>query len=125
MNGCRLSGLMSRPVMSNTHDYSRPVWGHACTFEPVDGGQTGKMIGFGLGIETGHYLIIRNGTGTTRYQVSSISYFRDPADMWSAQVVFAARPAPPEQPEHCAQCGAEMLGYHSCTYQAPGIPGES
>lgn len=81
-----------------THDYTVRDWGHDYTFTPSEGGQRGSMMGWGHGIEAGHYLLIRNGAGSTRYQVETISYFRDPADMWSAQVVFAPRPAP----EHAA-----------------------
>jgi hypothetical protein len=74
-----------------THDYSKRCWGHDYTFTPTDGGKKASMMGWGNGIESGDFLILQNGEGTTRYKVKSIEYKRDPSDMWSAQVEFAPR----------------------------------
>lgn len=78
---------------SVTHDYSAKnrYWGHDYTFEPTNGGKTGRMMGWGNGIKKGDYLLLQNGAGTTRYKVKSIKYFSDPSDMWSATVEFAPR----------------------------------
>jgi hypothetical protein len=56
-----------------------------------DGGMRLRMAGWGLGIKDGDYLILPNGSNTTRYQVERISYRADPPDMWFADVVFAPR----------------------------------
>lgn len=75
-----------------THDYSWRAWGHDYVFDPVDGGQQGKMMGWGLGISDGDYLILQDPKGgTTRYRVVSIRYLGDPKDMWDAEVEFAPR----------------------------------
>lgn len=82
-----------------THDYTKRYWGHDYTFDPVeDNGQRGHMIGWGHGIKNRDYLIIRNGDGSSRYQVTKIKYMMDPPDMWSADVKFAPRTA--SQVEH-------------------------
>ena len=77
--------------MSKTHDYTIRCWGHDYTFDPVDGGDRGDMMGWGNGIEQGDFLLLQNGDGSTRYKVISIKYFGDPPDMWSAKVSFAPR----------------------------------
>lgn len=75
----------------NTHDYTRREWGHDYTFEPIDGGLRGTMMGWGAGICPGDYIVIPNKGGTTRYQFEAIKYMHDPPDMWEADVVFAPR----------------------------------
>ena len=74
-----------------THDYTERYWGHDYTFEPIAGGLYGRMMGWGHGIRDGDYLILLSGDETTRYKVDSISYYRDPPDMWKAEVSFAPR----------------------------------
>ena len=74
-----------------THDYTIRVPGHDYTFEPLNGGLGGSMMGWGCGIRTGDYLILANGRKTTRYRVRKIDYFADPPDMWGADVEFAPR----------------------------------
>jgi len=76
-----------------THDYTRRGWGHDYTFTPIAGGLTARMSGWGDGIKAGDFLILPNGTQTTRYRVESIRYEWDPKDMWHATVAFAPRPA--------------------------------
>lgn len=73
------------------HDYTARYWGHDYTFDPKDGGMKGRMMGWGHGIEAGHFLIIQNGEAATRYRVDAIRYMGDPPDMWSADVSFAPR----------------------------------
>lgn len=75
-----------------THDYSIRTWGHDYTVHNVnDGGELLDVSGWGRGIRANDYLIMPNGNGTTRYQVSTIKYYHDPSDMWNATLVFAPR----------------------------------
>lgn len=75
-----------------THDYTQRTWGHDFYIkEVIDGGMSLRIGGWGSGIEDGDYLIFPNKNETTRYQVGSIKYMRDPPDMWFADVVFAPR----------------------------------
>jgi hypothetical protein len=73
------------------HDYTRRFWGHNFTFNPIKNGKEGHMMGWGLGLANGDYLILPNQGKTTRYQIKGIKYFDNPEDMWSADVVFAPR----------------------------------
>lgn len=80
--------------MNQTHDYTRRGWGHDySTLDVIDGGMRLKLAGWGLGINAGDYLILRNGSETTRYQVDTINYRPDPSDMWFAEATFAPRTA--------------------------------
>jgi hypothetical protein len=75
-----------------THDYTRRTWGHDfSTTAVIDGGLRLKLAGWGFGIKAGDYLLLPNGSATTRYQVESIDYRSDPPDMWFAEAVFAPR----------------------------------
>lgn len=74
-----------------THDYTKRGLGHDYCFQPVAGGETGRAIGWGEGIEAGDYLLLSHGDRSTRYQVKTIEYWRDPPDMWKAELVFAPR----------------------------------
>jgi hypothetical protein len=75
-----------------THDYTKRYWGHDYTFEPVNGGLQARLMGWGMDIKAGDYLLLQNGDDSTRYQVDSIKYYSDPFDMWSATATFAPRP---------------------------------
>lgn len=78
----------------NTHDYTQRYWGHDYTWQSVDGGLTANVLGWGIGLRTGDYLLLPNREtpdGKTRYQIKSIRYYRDPNDMWDAKLVFAPR----------------------------------
>lgn len=80
---------------SLTHDYTVRHWGHDYTFQPIDSGRRGKMMGFGLRVSAGDYLLLADADGnSTRYQVERIQYYQDPPDQWRADVVFAPRSAP-------------------------------
>lgn len=76
------------------HDYTKRYWGHDYTFEPIDGGMKGRMMGWGSGIEKGDFLLLDNEGQSTRYLVRRIEYFQDPPDMWRIDAVFAPRPRP-------------------------------
>jgi hypothetical protein len=75
-------------VSERTHDYTggNRRWGHDYTFRPVNSGAAGEAMGWGRGIVRGDYLILENGTGSTRYRVVEIEYFMNPDDMWRASV---------------------------------------
>jgi len=74
-----------------THDYTDRYWGHDYTFRPIDNGVKGELMGWGMGINSDDYIIIKNGDGSTRYQIDEIKYFADPKDMWKATATFAPR----------------------------------
>ncbi len=78
-----------RPL--RTHDYTSRCWGHDYVFRPIDNGQRGDLTGWGNGIRRGDFLLLQNGTGSTRYRVERITYYPDPPDMWEASVTFAPR----------------------------------
>ena len=75
-----------------THDFSLTYKGHNYNILDLEeGGLKGKLCGWASGISQGDFLILKNGSSTTRYLVDSIRYERDPADMWFAEVSFAPR----------------------------------
>ena len=74
-----------------THDFIDCSWGHSCSFTPIDKGLKGSIIGHGGGISKGDYLLLKNGEHSTRYQVTEISYYSDPTDMFRGKVDFAPR----------------------------------
>lgn len=87
--GAALRALFNAPT---THDYTRRYWGHDYTIREVrDDGRSLTAMGWGCGIEEGHFLLLRNGAGSTRYLVRHIRYMADPPDMWSASLEFAPR----------------------------------
>lgn len=79
-----------------THDYTRRGWGHDYIFKPIDGGLRAEIFGWGHGLSDGDYLLLRNGDGSTRYQLDHVEYIGGqggPADQWRAAATFAPRPA--------------------------------
>lgn len=77
-----------------THDYTKRGWGHDYIFRPIEGGMRGSMSGWGVGIESGDYLLLQNEGCSTRYRVDEIEYYSNPHDQWRAQVSFAPRQNP-------------------------------
>ena len=77
--------------LPTTHDYTNQRWGHACGFEPVDGGLKGRANGWGKGVAIGDYLLLQNGSGSSRYKVTHIHYVSNPPDQWFAKLEFAPR----------------------------------
>jgi hypothetical protein len=81
-----------------THDYTQRYWGHDYVITDVHNeGQRLSMCGWGRGIKAGDYILLvsmrRPGENpSTRYQVDSIEYYNDPADMWRMEASFAPRP---------------------------------
>lgn len=75
-----------------THDYTQLYWGHNITFISIsEDGKTASVVGHGLGVKVGDYLILANGPrATTRYRIKKLKWKR-PADCWSANIEFAPR----------------------------------
>lgn len=44
-------------------------------------------------VRNGDYLILKNGPGTTRYQITSTRFYADPGDMYWVTCKFAPRQA--------------------------------
>lgn len=80
-----------QPAMSGqTHDLTCADY----AFRPAGDGQRGHIACWnGLHPQSGDYLILRNGTQTTRYRVVSTDPCPnvDPPTMWMADLVFAPR----------------------------------
>ena len=73
-----------------THDLTHVDY----AFRPEGGGQRGHVACWtGPKPGPGDYLILRNGTQTTRYRVASVDACLnvDPPTMWMARLVFAPR----------------------------------
>ena len=89
-----------------THDYTRLGWGHNITFTSIsEDGKKGNVVGHGLGVKQGDYLILANGpTATTRYRITKVKQTR-PADCWRAKIEFAPR---------------EVRAHHDATADAAG-----
>ena len=84
--------IFSLETDMKTHDYSSPSWGHDYNVHSIeDEGLLISLSGWGKGISNNDYIIIKNGAGTTRYQINSIEYKYDPSDMWFASPSFAPR----------------------------------
>lgn len=86
---------------ARTHDFAYRKWGHRCMFTPDEttGGVLGSITGWGPEksekIAAGDFIILRNlgFFETSRYQVTAVRYFDNPADMFSGKVIFAPRQA--------------------------------
>ena len=82
---------MNEPM---THDYRKQGWGHAVRARlATEDGRVIDIDGHGRGIRPGDYLLMRAGSGETRYQVDEIEYQRDPPDMFFGRATFAPRAA--------------------------------
>lgn len=78
--------------MGNTHDYTNREWGHDYSIQKInDGGLSISATGWGVGIKSGDYIIIKNGDDTTRYKFEDVSYYNNPSDMWYGSLSFAPR----------------------------------
>lgn len=91
---------MAVATESKTHDYTNRYWGYDYSFEPIDGDQRGKVFGWGNGLQDGDFLLLQNGSSSTRYRIERVEYIGGqggPKDQWKADVVFAPRPPTPEQ----------------------------
>jgi hypothetical protein len=88
--------------MATTHDYRKAHcrWGWDIgMWHSKDGGLTVSASGWGRGLSEGDFILLsRPDGGESRYAVEQVSYYRDPPDMWSAQLKFS--PRPPLAEEH-------------------------
>jgi hypothetical protein len=79
-------------MTNTTHDYTSRYWGHDYAITKViEDGQQLEVMGWGHGLSKGDFLLLQNGTDSTRYQIKRVKYFTDPKDMWSANLLFAPR----------------------------------
>lgn len=76
------------------HDYTIARRGHDGVFTAKEGteGHEGSGRGWGEGIAVGDFLLFAgpNG-GSSPYRVTKITYYRDPPDMWAAELVYDAK----------------------------------
>lgn len=72
-----------------THDYTSPTWGHAVNVIAVDG-EHARVLGFGVGVVSGDFLLLPNGARSTRYRIETLERKR-PADCWAASLKFMPR----------------------------------
>ncbi len=74
--------LPKRPV--RTHDYTRRGWGHNVELLKVHN-RPGRfrLVGWGNDPQVGDFVLFSGG----RYEIRDIEHYRDPADMWTAEVV--------------------------------------
>ena len=74
------------------HDYCHyRTWGHDVVIDAVDDQGGAVIIGWGYNVNVGDFLILPNGSGSTRYQVMNLLYKSNPVDMWRGQCQFALR----------------------------------
>lgn len=82
-------------MSGNTHDYTEPKrhFGHDLTYSLVNpDGTEVRAIGWGSGISEGDYILLSHADGdVTRYRFDTVNYKRDPADMWTARLIFSPR----------------------------------
>jgi hypothetical protein len=86
--------MIYEPLEVETHDYRSGTrrWGHDYTWKPRNRGYEGTIIGHGRGLKAGDYILMSHQNGDdTRYQIDSIRYANDPADMFFAELVFRPR----------------------------------
>ena len=83
------------------HDFTKPQWGHSVEFIALtDDGLRADAFVFGPHIPPGDYLILKNGEGTTRYQVlENKGRGMGPSDMQRVSLVFSPRTTAPEKGE--------------------------
>lgn len=102
---------MHTTQVSKTHDYSKPVWGRACHIITInDEGRSLRVCGHGHGIRQGDFILLANGDNKARYEIMTCSYYRDPDDMWRAELRFAPQFMTDEEIEAEAQ---EMREYRA------------
>jgi hypothetical protein len=81
------------------HDFTKTRWGHNVEFISMsDDGRSADAFVFGPHTPPGDYLILKNGEGTTRYQVvENKGRGMGPHDMRRVSLVFAPRTTEPEK----------------------------
>lgn len=66
------------------HDYSLFKSGQDYAFELIEEGTKGYMTGQCRDIKAGDYILLREESGLSQYQVEEIDYYLSPPDMWIA-----------------------------------------
>ena len=79
-----------------THDYGpgKRFWGHDYSISKIErGGHRIKLSGWSpVAIREGDFFLLENEGGrSTRYRVESITWARNPDDMFHAELIFAPR----------------------------------
>lgn len=88
----RTDSPLSPERIPSTFNLAARGWGHDYTILSVDEGGTIKMAGWHpKRFAVGDFLILANGTGTTRYRVTEVDWKQDPQDMFFATAEFAPR----------------------------------
>ena len=97
-----------RKSQPTTHDYTSLGWGHNITVTSIsEDGLKANVVGHGLGVKQGDYLILANGpAATTRYRIAKFKPLR-PADCWRAKIEFAPREATAKNDATASSAGAE------------------
>lgn len=88
------SEAVSREREPQTHDYGpgRRYWGHDYAFTPQKDYQIGRAMGWGYGLRKDDFILLDDHHGGRgRYKIEKIEYLGDPADMWSANLIFCPR----------------------------------
>lgn len=66
------------------HDYSLFKSGQDYAFERIEKGMKGYMTGQCRDVKAGDYILLREESGLSQYQVEEIDYYLSPPDMWIA-----------------------------------------
>jgi hypothetical protein len=69
------------------HDYTKLNQGEDYLFETIEEGKQAIITGEGKSVNCGEYLILPDNSGSSRYQVESIEYYSNPADVWMALLI--------------------------------------
>ncbi len=84
------------------HDFTTPMWGRDIVYKPIDNtGLRANVTGWKSSIRKGDVLQLKGDNGgKVFYRVNTISYYRDPSDMFRAEVSFI-------QTCTCEACGMQ------------------
>ena len=79
-------------MKNKTHDYTERSWGKNYNILSIkNDGHNISLCGWGIGLNRGDYILIKNEDYTTRYVMSEVLYQSDPKDMWFGEAEFAPR----------------------------------
>ncbi len=83
--------------MSQTHDFTMAYWGHNVNVMTIrENGQRISVAGWtSPHPHADDFLILPNGSSSTRYRLLSVRPAGQPGDMWFGEAVFAARQEQP------------------------------
>ncbi|HEY9596217.1 MAG TPA: hypothetical protein V6D33_00925 [Cyanophyceae cyanobacterium] len=66
------------------YDYSPCKSGKDYAFDRIESGTKGYMTGQCRGVKIGDYILLKEESGLSQYQVEQIDYYLSPPDMWIA-----------------------------------------